>query len=150
MLKKVKSAWMDLLPVVDINDQQFTRIAQQEPAFQNAQGPADQLQVLEDLRGRFTARREREHMRLFPIKDNLLAQLFLVQADLSESQRERLISSMTRAGTRIDTYQYEAVKSQAFELFCATRTGLADSRLRNSVHGQRRGFRNPESPILLN
>ena len=39
MLKKVKSAWMDLLPIVDINDQQFTQIAQQEPAFQNAPEP---------------------------------------------------------------------------------------------------------------
>ena len=125
MLKKVKSAWMDLLPIVDINDQQLTQIAQQEPAFQNAQSRADQLQVLEDLRGRFTARREREHMRLFPIGDNLLAQLFLVQADLSESQRERLISSMILTGTRVDTYQYEAVKSQVFEIFCTTRTGLA-------------------------
>ena len=32
-----------------------------------------------------------------------MAQLFLVQADLSENQRERLISSMTLTGTRIDT-----------------------------------------------
>ena len=36
-------------------------------------------------------------MRLFPIGDNLMAQLFLVQADLSENQRERLISSMTKS-----------------------------------------------------
>ena len=98
--------------------------------------------MLEDLHGRFTASRNREHMRLFPIGDNLLAQLFLVQADLSENQRERLISSMTLTGTRIDTYQDEAVKAQVFELFCATRTGLADPRLRTNAHGQHRGFRN--------
>ena len=93
MLKKVKSAGMDLLPIIDINNEQFTNVAQQEPAFLNAQGPADQLQVL-DLRSRFTARRNCEHARLFPIGDNLLAQLFLVQSDLSENQRERLISSI--------------------------------------------------------
>ena len=142
MLKKVKSAWMDLLPTVDIMDQQFTSIAQQEPEFLQAATPQAQHDVLEHLYGRFTARRTREHMRLFPIGDNLLAQLFLVQADLSENQRERLISSMTLTGTRIDTYQYEAVKAQVFELFCTTRTGLADPRLRTSVHGQHRGFRN--------
>ena len=34
------------------------------------------------------------------------------------------------------------VKSQVFELFCATKTGLADPRLRNSVQGQHRGYRN--------
>ena len=142
MLKKVKSAWMDLLPTVDIMDQQFTSIAQQEPEFLQAATPQAQHDVLEYLYSRFTARRTREHMRLFPIGDNLLAQLFLVQADLSENQRERLISSMTLTGTRIDTYQYEAVKAQVFELFCTTRTGLADPRLRTSVHGQHRGFRN--------
>ena len=49
---------------------------------------------------------------------------------------------MTLTGTRIDTYQYEAVKAQVFELFCTTRTGLADPRLRTSVHVQHRGFRN--------
>ena len=42
MLKKVKSAWMDLLPIIDISNEQFTSVAQQEPAFQNAQSPADQ------------------------------------------------------------------------------------------------------------
>ena len=142
MLKKVKSAWMDLLPIIDINNELFTNIARQEPAFLNAQGPADQLQALEDLHSRFTARRFRDHARLFPIGDNLLAQLFLVQADLSENHRERLISSMTLTGTRIDSYQYETVKSQVFELFCTTKTGLADPRLRTSVQGQHRGYRN--------
>ena len=117
MLKKVQSAWMDLLPTVDIMDQQFTSIAQQEPEFLQAATPQAQHDVLEYLYGRFTARRTREHMRLFPIGDNLLAQLFLVQADLSENQRERLISSMTLTGTRIDTYQYEAVKAQVFAAF---------------------------------
>ena len=31
---------------------------------------------------------------------------------------------MTLTGVRINTYQYEAVKSQVFELFCATKPGL--------------------------
>ena len=123
MLKKVKSTWMDLLPIVAIDNEQFTNIAQQEEAFLNAQGPADQLQVLEDLHSLFTARRNREHARLFPIGDKLLAQLFLVQADLSENQRESVISSMTLTGTRIDSYQYEQVKSQVFELFCTNKNG---------------------------
>ena len=108
MLKKVKSAWMDLLPIIDISNEQFTNFAQQEQAFLNAQGPADQLAVLQDLHARFTGRRNRERARLFPIGDNLLAQLFLVQADLSENQRERLISSMTLTGTRC-TYRYVPV-----------------------------------------
>ena len=49
---------------------------------------------------------------------------------------------MTLTGTRIDNYQHETVKSQVFELFCTTKTGLADPRLRNSVRGQHRGYRN--------
>ena len=65
MLKKVKSAWMDLLPTIDISNEQFTSVAQQEPAFQNAPSPADQYAVLEDLHARFTSRRNREHARLF-------------------------------------------------------------------------------------
>ena len=56
---------MDLLPTVDIMDQQFTSIAQQEPEFLQAATPQAQHDVLEYLYGRFTARRTREHMRLF-------------------------------------------------------------------------------------
>ena len=33
MLKKAKSAWMDLLPIIDISNEQFTSVAQREPAF---------------------------------------------------------------------------------------------------------------------
>ena len=59
-------------------------------------------------------------------------------------KRERLISSMTLTGVRIDTYQCEAVKLQVFELFCVAKTGLADPRLRTSRQGHGR-FRNSTS-----
>ena len=42
-------AWMDVLPVVEIDAPAFLTAAQQEPAFLQAQSPADQQAALEDL-----------------------------------------------------------------------------------------------------
>ena len=45
---------------------------------------------------------------------------------------------MTLQGLRIDSYAAETAKSQMLELFCDTKTGIADPRLRTSAQGYRR------------
>ena len=54
---------------------------------------------------------------------NLLALLFLVQSDLNETQRERLVSALTNQGYRIETYTYPVVRQTMFDQFAATRAG---------------------------
>ena len=87
VVKKVTAAWMDLLPSIRIDDPQFTVIAQQEPAYQQSSAAAEAQTALEDFHARFTSRREKNHTAV-PVGDNLMVQLFLVQANLSENQRE--------------------------------------------------------------
>ena len=88
VVKKVTAAWMDLLPSIRIDDPQFTVIAQQEPAYQRSH-----LQLQKHKQPLKTSTRVlrvavRKTTRLFPVGDNLMVQLFLVQANLSENQRE--------------------------------------------------------------
>ncbi|CAE7470064.1 unnamed protein product, partial [Symbiodinium sp. CCMP2592] len=74
------------------------------------------------------------HRRAFPLNDNLLALLFLVQSDLNEMQRERLVTALTNQGHRIETYTYPVVRQTMFDQFSTTRTGLQDPNIRHSSH----------------
>ena len=52
--------------------------------------------------------------------------IVLVQADLKEQQRERFVSSMNIRQIAIPQYTYLQVKQLFLELFCVSRTGVAD------------------------
>ena len=52
--------------------------------------------------------------------------VFLVQADLNENQRERFVTSMSLRQIDMAQYTYLQVKQLFMELFCTTRTGIAD------------------------
>ena len=75
----------------------------------------------------------REQQRLsFPLNDNLISLIFLVQADLNEGQRERFISAMNLRDISMMSYDYMTVKQLFMELFCSTGTNLADPMMRRS------------------
>ena len=63
--------------------------------------------------------------------------IFLVQADLNESQRERFISAMNLRDVSMMDYTYLSVKQLFMELFCSTGTSVADPMMRRT---QRRNF----------
>ena len=83
-------------------------------------------------------RRRRRHEQQFPISDNLFALMFTVQADLNESQRERLTSHMTIRGTHVQNYTFEGLREAFIELFCAPKSGLDNPSYRTT--GQGRSF----------
>ena len=83
-----------------------------------------------------TDRRERQKAN-FPLGDNLVSLIFLVQADLNESQRERFISAMNLRDVSMMDYTYLTVKQLFMELFCSTGTSVADPMMRRT---QRRNF----------
>ena len=56
------------------------------------------------------------------MSDNLITLFFIIQSELTKSQRERLISAMSLRGVQLPQFTYEAVKAQYHELFITTRT----------------------------
>jgi hypothetical protein len=61
-----------------------------------------------------------------------MALAFICFADLSEAQRERMTSSLTLQGQRVQTYTFAVVREVMIELFCAPRSSLDNPNLRAS------------------
>lgn len=147
---RVITAWMDLL---DLN--QVPQV--DDPAFADGitQQQAAELQGIDDMDERRTKPDEiREemvgvvrnaHRQLFPLNDNLMSLIFLVQADLNEAQRERFVSSMSLRQIEMPGYIYLAVKQLFLELFCVTRTSIADPQIRQ---GRKSAFLVQEEGLL--
>ena len=54
------------------------------------------------------------HRAQFPLTDNLMSLVFLVQADLNENQRERFVTSMSLRQIDMAQYTYLQVKQLTF------------------------------------
>ena len=63
--------------------------------------------------------------------------IFFVQSDLNEQQLERFVSSMNIRQIAMPQYTYLQVKQLFLELFCVSRTGVADP---NIAHRKRSSF----------
>ena len=96
------------------------------------------IQDPDEARQRLTELREEQinilrnaHRQQFPLTDNLMSLVFLVQADLNENQREHFVTSMSLRQIDMAQYTYLQVKQLFMELFCTTRTGIADPTIRH-------------------
>ena len=75
---------------------------------------------------------------LFRCQTNLYALTFIVLADLSEPQRERLTSTLTLRGYTVQMYTFEVVREVFLELFCMPKSSLDNPSLRTG--GGQRAF----------
>ena len=50
----------------------------------------------------------------FPRSDNLMAQFFIIQSEVSDKQRERLVSEMTLRNISLENYGREMLKTFLF------------------------------------
>ena len=66
----------------------------------------------------------------FPFGDNLIAQFFIIQSELSDQQRESLTSAMSLRNISLENYSYEMLKTHYHELFITTRTSIQDPSIR--------------------
>eukprot|EP00438_Fugacium_kawagutii_P016051 Skav221531 [mRNA] locus=scaffold1813:43:5619:- [translate_table: standard] len=135
-MKRLRVAWNDLYErvVPQVNEIEFVRshVAQADADYLAAiQDEADRRTAAERLREQIIAIYRQQHDDQFPLNDNLIALTFLVQADLSEAQRERFVSSMSLRQVAMNEYTYQLVKQLFLELFCSTRTGVADPSLQH-------------------
>ena len=94
---------------------------------------ADELRLrLQEAHDEFVNVLRAAHRAQFPLTDNLMSLVFLVQADLNEIQRERFVTSMSLRQIEMNQYTYLQVKQLFMELFCTTRTGIADPTIRHT------------------
>ena len=66
------------------------------------------------------------HREKFPLNDNVMALLFIVSSELNESQRERLISTMTLQGMKIEDITPTQLEDIFRDLFASARTSFQD------------------------
>ena len=62
----------------------------------------------------------------FAFGENLIAQFFIIQSELSDQQRERLTSAMSQRNITLGNYTYEMLQMQYHDLFITTRTSIQD------------------------
>ena len=134
--KRLQDAWMDLLIPATVADPTFRLQLTEHHAAQMQLGEAlvDPDVALE----RWNRNLREQHRQLFPLSDNLYALIFIVLADLSEHQRERLTSTLTLRGFDVQTYTFDTVREVFMELFCMPKSALDNPNLRSG--GSHRAF----------
>ena len=68
----------------------------------------------------------------FPLSDHLFTLMTLVQADLTEQQRERLTSHLATYGIPLQNYTFDLIRTACLKLFCAPRSSLDNPSFRPS------------------
>ena len=137
------ASWSDLLDLSDLPEagtQAFTAALTDEQRLHFNQLAPDEnrLAYQVTLREQTITNRKAQHIQHFPLSDNLMSLIFLVQADLNEQQRERFVSSMNIPQIAMPQYTYLQVKQLFLELFAVSRTGVvADP---NIAHRKRSTF----------
>jgi len=127
--RRVLTAWMDLFQhgIPEVTTIEFFNLL--APAVRqqiNDMDPEDARQRMVELREEQINVMRTAYRAQFPLTDNLMSLVFLVQADLNENQRERFVTSMSLRQVGMAQYTYLQVKQLFMELFCTTHTGIAD------------------------
>ena len=133
--RRVLTAWMDLFhhDIPEVTTVEFFALlnAAVRQEINDLQDPDEQRQRLTEIREAQINNLRNGHRGQFPLTDNLMSLVFLVQADLNENQRERFVTSMSLRQIDMAQYTYLQVKQLFMELFCTTRTGIADPTIRH-------------------
>ena len=133
--KKVMEAFMGLLDLSTVpqpDDFNFTDILSQQQymLLQQIQDPTERRENAERIPSEHIDALKQAHRDTFPLSDNLMSLIFLVQSDLNEQQRERFVASMALRQINMNNYTYLGVKGLFLDLFCGTATGTADPSIR--------------------
>ena len=140
--KRLLASWSDLLDLSDLPEAGTQAFRQHSPMskdctiiyYNGIVTDEDKIAYQQELREQTITNRRTRHAAQFPLSDNLMSLIFLVQADLNEQQRERFVSSMNIRQIAMPQYTYLQVKQLFLELFAVSRTGVADP---NITHRKR-------------
>jgi len=129
--KRLLASWSDLLDLSDLPEagtQAFTAALTDEQRlhYNGIVTDEDKIAYQQEFREQTITNRRTRHAGQFPLSDNLMSLIFLVQADLNEQQRGRFVSSMNIRQIAMPQYTYLQVKQLFLEFFAVSRTGVAD------------------------
>ena len=96
------------------------------------------LFIVEEVLERWNNQKRRAHRELFPLNDHLFTLMTIVQAGLTEQQRERLTSHLAIRGIPMQNYTFDILRTAVVEIFCAPRSPLDNPSFRPS--NQQRTF----------
>ena len=140
LLMRLKAAWMDLMPIFTAQSPSFRQSVQdanartiarhQQAAGARAPPPALPNEDDPTVLGQYIQGMQDRQRDAFPFGDNLIAQFFIIQSELSDQQRERLTSAMSLRNISLENYSYEMLKTHYQELFITTRTSIQDPSIR--------------------
>ena len=99
-----------------------------EPEYEDTYDPEDPQLIQE-----WVQTCKDNHRRIFAFTENFIALFFIIQSDLSEAHRERLVSDLTLRGIQLHNYQYELIKNRYYDLFIVASTGIQDPNIRKST-----------------
>ena len=102
-----------------------------EPQYQEVLDPESPQLIAE-----WVYTQKDNHRLLFPFTENFIALFFIIQSELSEAHRERLVSDLTLRGIQLHNYQYELIKNRYYDLFIVASTGIQDPNIRKSTKGR--------------
>ena len=153
-VKRLKDAWMDLFQepedrtdavyLAAVGAENASRAAQQLPAV-DPNDPA--------IFRAFIQMSKERHSRNFPMNDNLMTLIFIVMSDLTEDQRERLVTAMEVKQVQLQDYTFSVIRAKYIELYCAPKNSLENPNIRmtggnrpSGTHG--RSFLIVENGIL--
>ena len=141
-VKRLTNAWMDLLEPTELPEPNTVAFVQLltpalQAEIQNIAVVADRVARATEIREQLIEEEKTRHRNAFPLNDNLMSLIFLVQANLNEQQRERFVSSMSLRQVNMTQYTYQGVRELFMELFCITRTGISDPMIQ---HRRRTNF----------
>ncbi len=89
-------SWMDLMVPTDETNLEFQAdlLAVQQQRHDDGQLPAN----MQEAYAEWNQRRANRHRERYPLNDHLFALIFMVLADLTENQRERVTSFLAYRG----------------------------------------------------
>ena len=128
--KRLLASWAGLLDLSDLPDvgtAEFLAALTDEQRQHHQFLPNDEegMNYQVTLREQTITNRRAQQQNAFPLSDNLMSLIFLVQSDLSEQERD-FFSSMNIRQIAMPQHTYLQVKQLFLELFCVSRPGVAD------------------------
>ena len=129
--KRLLASWADLLDLSDLPEVGTAEFLaaftdEQRQHYQLLQNDEERMNYQVTLREQTITNRRAQHQNALPLSDNLMSLIFLIQSDLNEHQRGRFVSSVNIRQIAMPQYTYLQVKHLFLELFCVSRTGVAD------------------------
>ena len=144
MIQKLLEAWMDMRddPQREGLRQQYAAgagpfhdlVMHQAAAHVAAQGamPPDMQVFVTHCINEYTRMLRDQHRDAVPFNENMLGLIMVIQADLTEPQRERLMSTMTMRNIDTGHFNVNHVRGVFLDLFCTPRNSLENPQLRAS------------------